>query len=295
MTIRSTYSTVEDSLESRGTVMDYWLNLFTGKTWQEFQAAGSKVSGFRERNWNRARTIKPGDTFLCYLVGVKRWVGLLEVAGERYRDDSPIYQEEVFPVRFSVNPLVVLSPEHGVPMESLAGQLTFYKKDTPSRMWSGYLRGSPTKYKYEDGEAIAAAVRDAAANPMVRPVDPKKLERPSNLYRLRAKSGDREIETVVSVPSPEDEETEEESLTLEEAPTHTEIQWRLLNLGSQIGLQVWAPKSDREKSWNVKRVGDVKGLLHRLPTQFNAATHKTIENIDVLWLAGQTIVAAFVR
>jgi predicted RNA-binding protein len=273
--------------------MGYWLNLFTGKTWQEFQTAGSQVSGFRERNWNRGRAIKSGDIFLCYVVGVKRWVGLLEVAGERYRDDSPIYQEEVFPVRFPVKPLVILTPGHGVPMESLAGQLTFYTKDTPSRMWSGHLRGSPTKYRDEDGEVIAAAIREAAANPVMRPVDPKKLERPSNLYRLRAKSGGKEIEAVVSVPSAEDEAGEEELLAPEEAPTHTEIQWRLLDLGSQIGLHVWAPKSDREKSWNARRVRDVKGLLEKLPTQFNAATNKTIENIDVLWLEGQTIVAAF--
>jgi hypothetical protein len=178
-------------------------------------------------------------------------------------------------------------------MESLAGQLTFYKKDTPSRMWSGYLRGSPTKYRHEDGEVIAAAIREAAANPVARPVDPKKLERPSNLYRLRAKSGDREIDTVVSVPSPEDEDAGDEIPERQEGPTHTEIQWRLLDLGLQRGLQVWAPKSDREKSWNARRVGGVNRLLDKLPTQFNAATNKTIENIDVLWLTGQTIVAAF--
>ena len=34
-------------------------------------------------------------------------------------------------------------------------------------------------------------------------------------------------------------------------------------------------------------------MLNNLPTQFNEATTKTIENIDVLWLSGQTIVAAF--
>ena len=91
--------------------MNYWLNLFTGTTWKEFQAAGSKTTGFRQRNWKRAANVKPGDVFLCYLVGVKRWVGLLEVTGDRYKDDSPIYQEETFPVRFHVKPLVVLPPE----------------------------------------------------------------------------------------------------------------------------------------------------------------------------------------
>ena len=82
--------------------MTYWLNLFTGKTWREFQAAGGKMTGFREHNWNRAKSIRPGDIFLCYMVGVKRWIGLLEVTSERHRDESRICSEEIFPVRFSV-------------------------------------------------------------------------------------------------------------------------------------------------------------------------------------------------
>src|SRR5262249_52780548 len=103
--------------------MNYWLNLFTAKTWKEFRAPGGKTTGFREHTWSRAKSIRPGDIFLCYLVGVKRWVGLLELASERYKDDSRIYEEEVFPVRFSVTPLAMLDPEQGVPMESLAGKL----------------------------------------------------------------------------------------------------------------------------------------------------------------------------
>jgi len=34
-------------------------------------------------------------------------------------------------------------------------------------------------------------------------------------------------------------------------------------------------------------------MLDRLPTQFNEATTRTIELIDVLWLSGNSIVAAF--
>jgi hypothetical protein len=34
-------------------------------------------------------------------------------------------------------------------------------------------------------------------------------------------------------------------------------------------------------------------MLDELPTQFNEATNRTIELIDVLWLKGNTIVAAF--
>src|SRR5262249_47695377 len=125
--------------------INYWLDLFTGRTWQEFQAAGSNVTGFRESNWKRAANVKPGDIFLCYLTGVKRWVGLLEVAGERYKDKSPIFADEVFPVRFPVRPLVLLTPEQGVPMEAFEGQLTFYPAGASSTQWTGLVRSSPTR------------------------------------------------------------------------------------------------------------------------------------------------------
>ena len=40
-------------------------------------------------------------------------------------------------------------------------------------------------------------------------------------------------------------------------------------------------------------LSDGPKLLANLPNQFDEATTKTIENIDVLWLSGQSMVAAF--
>jgi hypothetical protein len=273
--------------------MNYWLNLFTGTTWSEFQAAGAKVSGFRQHNWKRAENIKVGDIFLCYMVGVKRWVGLLEITSERFHDESKVFGEEVFPVRFKVKPLVMLKAEHGVPMEELESKLTFYPAGVTSKQWSGHVRSSPTKYKPEDGVAIAAAIKQAHAKPVRREVDPKQLARSANLYKLKTKAGNEEIEAVVSVPSAEDEDESKIEPASPEAPTHTEIQFRLLDLGSQMGLNVWAPKSDRGRNWKGCAVGTVPKMLDGLPTQFDKVTNKTIENIDVLWLSNQSIVAAF--
>ncbi len=272
--------------------MNYWLDLFTGRTWQEFQNAGGRITGFREHNWKRAANIRLGDIFLCYMVGVKRWVGLLEVTGERYMESTKIWGEETFPVRFPVKPLVVLKPAHGIPMDSLKGSLSFYEQNTPPGKWSGWVRSSPTRYENKDGETIAEAIRDAVESPVARPYDEKKLKRSSNLYKLRKRTGDEEVEAVVSVPS--DEPEDDGSLPFaSDSPTHTEIQYRLLNLGSQMGLNVWAPKSDRSRQWNGARIADIPQLLDALPTQFDEITSRTIENIDVLWLNKNAIVAAF--
>ena len=272
--------------------MNYWLDLFTGTTWEEFQEAGAKVSGFREHQKKRASRIRPGDVFLCYLTGVKMWVGLLEVTGDRFEDNSPIWTEEVFPIRFPVKALVMLKPEYAVPMEELEGKLSFFPANAPPGSWSGLVRGSPTKYQASDGEAISAALKAAKANPVHHKLDEAKLKRSSNVYKLRKKVGDQEVETIVTIPT-EDEDEEQLEVTEAGAPTHTEIQWRLLDLGSQMGMNVWAPKSDRNKSWNGKQITDIPNLLDSLPIQFEPGTHRTIERIDVIWLDANIFVAAF--
>ncbi|MCH7547038.1 MAG: hypothetical protein IID30_11625 [Planctomycetes bacterium] len=274
--------------------MNYYLNLFTGTTWKEFQNADACVTGFREHNWKRARNIKPGDVFLCYVVGVKRWVGLLEVTGDRYRDDAEIWKEETFPVRFSVKPQIILQPENGIPMEDLEGKVSFFPEGEKYHRWSGAIRNSPTKYKHQDGEVIADFLKQAADNPVLRPVDPKKLKRSANLYKLRKKIGNIETESIVTVPSVEEEEEDVVPISEETSGlTHTEIQWRLLDLGSKMGLNVWAPKVDRGKTHNDTEIADTPRLLKDLPAQFDPVTNQTIANIDVLWLSGNAIVAAF--
>ena len=78
-----------------------------------------------------------------------------------------------------------------------------------------------------------------------------------------------------------------------EVRAHTEIQWLLLTLGSGMGLDVWVARNDRGGSFDGRRFADLPRLLDRLPRQFDDVTHRTIELIDVLWLRGTAIVAAF--
>lgn len=52
-------------------------------------------------------------------------------------------------------------------------------------------------------------------------------------------------------------------------------------------------RNDRGKRHDGEFLGSMSGMLDELPTQFNDATNRTIELIDVLWLKGNTIIAAF--
>ena len=45
----------------------YWIDLFTGTTWEEFLKAGGNISGFRENRWKTVQQFKHGDYLLCYI------------------------------------------------------------------------------------------------------------------------------------------------------------------------------------------------------------------------------------
>jgi hypothetical protein len=279
--------------------MAYWLDLFTGTTWKEFQKAGSKISGFRMNQKVRCNHVKPGDRFLCYLTGVMRWVGALEVVKGPFEDNSPIWADAAFPVRFEVRSLVELEPEHGVPMEQLQGRVDFFSKATDKGKFKGFLRGSPNRFKRgEDAELIVGLLREAQRKPTVRPVDPKKLAR-KPLFKAERRRGKTTVSTVVSVPEPDEsrEGPQPPAVPADEsaktASQHTHVQYELLKLGSDMGLDVWVARNDRQKMWNGEALGKMPRMVSELPTQFNEATNRTIELIDVLWLKGNSIVAAF--
>jgi hypothetical protein len=276
--------------------MTYWLDLFTGQTWQEFREYGATVSGFRKRMHNAVNRIKPGDVLLCYLTGVMRWVGALEVHGPS-REKKMIWEFDEFPERLSVKPIVLLEPEQGVPMEQLEGKVDFYRSRADRPGFNGFLRMSPNRFKRSsDGELILNLLRATEKEPVNRPVDAKKLAR-KPFYKAESKRGKRTVTTVVSVPGGDEltraEPNEARDKETAAATRHTEIQCALLTLGRDMGFNLWVARNDRSKVWNGTTLGSIPAMVNKLPTQFNEATNRTIELIDVLWLKGNSIVAAF--
>lgn len=96
----------------------------------------------------------------------------------------------------------------------------------------------------------------------------------------------------VTVPEHEEEPVKEEQ-DIKKSGEHTEIQWFLLKLGSAMGFDVWVARNDRSKSWEEHKFNELPKIKEELPLQFDDATNRTIELIDVLWLRGNAIIAAF--
>ena len=264
---------------------NYWLNLFTAATWGEFKKAGGNISGFRESRWKSIQKIAIGDYLICYLTGVSRFIGVLEVVSKPFQDNSPIWEDEDFPCRLNVKIIVELTPETAVPVLELRDRLSFFENLTSPHAWTGKFRGSPTKWKATDGQAVVDALIEAKANPTIRPVDERKLK-----YRpkaIKAKIGS------VTIPDTTPDDIVSPQKLSKEPSDHLEIQYKLLKLGSDMGFDVWVARNDKGKEYKGIKISDLKRLKLELPLQFDEATNKTIELIDVLWLQGNAIVAAF--
>jgi EVE domain len=69
------------------------------------------------------RRMKTGDYLLCYLTRASRWVGILEVTGDAYYDETPIWSSQPFPSRIPVRPVIVLDAEFGVPVLDMRDEI----------------------------------------------------------------------------------------------------------------------------------------------------------------------------
>lgn len=182
-------------------------------------------------------------------------------------------------------------------MQELEGRVKFYTGAKDRGKFRGFVRSSLNIFQdASDGELILFLLRQAERSPIVRPVDPKKLAR-KPFFKVESKKGAGRPVTLISVPEPEEPSATPTTAGLEtpESPStrHSEIQHLLLTLGAELGLDVWVARNDRGRKWNATTLGSLPKMLDELPTQFNEATTRTIELIDVLWLSGNSIVAAF--
>ncbi len=270
--------------------MAYFLDLFSPETYEAVAATDRTISGFRRRHWGIAQRVHPGDKLVCYMTKLSRWIGLAEVLEGPFIDETPIYspKDDPFVVRFRVRELVWLPVDKGLPIheKSVWENLSFTRgQATGSTTWTGKLRGSLVQLDDADGAFLESAIRTQASGGVTYPVDP-------DVFRRLATHKVRREDQDVVVTIPEAEEPGEEGETPREHRESIRLQALLAEIGSRMAMKIWLPRSDRGAVLDEWK-GDHSALLERLPLNYDEATLKTIEQIDVLWLQGRAIKRAF--
>lgn len=270
--------------------MAYYLDLFSPETYETFSKSNQDISGFRARQENAANRIKVGDKLICYMTKLSRWVGVLEVTSDYFKDGTPFFytSNDPFVIRFKVKPLVWLSKEKAIPIrdERVWNRLSFTKGvEKNASQWTGKLRSSLNVLSQSDGQFLEQLILTQLDSGETFEIDEREY---AKLIRHKVRRPDGEV--TVSVP--QDTEAEVEALPHTEVRESIKIQFLLANIGAQMGLKIWIPRNDRAAvlgQWKAEH----RPLLEILPLNYDETTLKTIEQIDVLWLRGRAIVRAF--
>jgi len=219
--------------------------------------------------------MKPGDHLLCYLTGISRWVGILEITGEPFEDTALIWNVDSFPCRVPVKPVVMLTPETGVPVLDLKDELSIFRDLASPLAWGAHFRGSPVKWKLSDGEAVELAIQKAYELPIIRPFDARKLGRTPRYIRTTD-------DVPITIPEPEGDvpgRVPDEAAAQprqDEATLHTEVQWLLLRLGGDMGLDVWVAQNDKSREFHGVKLFDLPRIRKELPAILDEAVKRTV-------------------
>ena len=270
--------------------MSYFLNLFSPETYEAFRRSDCTITGFRERQRAAADRLEPGDMFVCYMTKLGRWFGLLQIIEGPIVDRTPLFypDEDPFIVRFKVDPLIVLDVERAIPIreDAVWDYLSFTRgQEKQSSTWTGRLRASLAKMEDTDGGLIEELLQRSSQGGRTYPLDEDKYRK----LTLRVRRADKDV----SVSVPEEEPSSPGSTEVETSPREShQIQAALAAMGVRMGMHVWIPMADRAAVMGQSDFA--KGqVLDRLPLNYDNTTLKTIENIDVLWLRGRSIIRAF--
>jgi predicted RNA-binding protein len=272
--------------------MAYYTNIFSPETYQSFMNSDKTVSGFRVRQKSLAEKVKAEDIFICYLVRLSRWCGLLEVVDGPYEDSTPLFLEsdDPFIVRFHVRVKVWLPLTQAIPIHSdqIWQHLSFTQNiDKSSSRWTGLLRNSLNKISEKDGKLLTNCLLQQNNITTDYPLNEQDQK------KLKTHTVNR-TEKVVKVSVPSDSE-----LVDEDAPTQNpevresiKMQALLAQIGTCMGMKIWLPKADRSRVLKEWKKG-TEALLEKLPLNYDETTLNTIEQIDVIWLKGRSITRAF--
>ena len=279
--------------------MAYFLDLFTPETWSAFQEHGTRVSGFRYRQRRTAREdIKPGDIFICYLVRLYRWCGVLRITSNAFDDDTPIFgNPDPYVIRFHVEPIVILNPEQSIPIKNDEIWHTLsitkdWKKGVQG--WGNLFRSSLRRINDSDGDFLLSNLKLQGENRFDYPLTDEERRRLRNL-KARTPSGEVAVEIPAEI---EDDDNEEANgvgdITASSATRKSiQVQAQIAEIGAKMGFRIWVPRSDRERVLTNVSDGMKPRFLENLPLNYDDTTLRTIEQIDVIWLKGRAMARAF--
>lgn len=140
--------------------MNYILFVTNEANFKIFTEKG--ILGFKERRKNYALKTHPGDRLVCYVAGIGKLGGIVQIESEMFENPEKIFTMktpgELYPWRFKVSTVVTLPEEQWVPIENFRDKLSLFKKRVGPH-WKLALQGQIHYLTSEDYKIIEKALK----------------------------------------------------------------------------------------------------------------------------------------
>ena len=144
--------------------MANWIVVGSAENFEIARERGFDMFGFKSSRKRETAEMKPGDKLIFYLIGVMRFGGVANVAGQVYEDHSPVFKSEKkasedYPWRIATTPDRLLDREQWLDVKDYADRLEMTRKR--GEYWRLAFQGNLHKISDEDYALISKDV-DAA-------------------------------------------------------------------------------------------------------------------------------------
>ena len=151
----------------------YWIIVSSLTNHHITRDRGFDLQGLKSRQRKKLELVHPGDKFIYYTTGVKKFAGITTVTGAGFEDHAPIWKsgdkkkQDDYPYRFPIALDIWLDDDEMVDAEAMARQMTYTKK-WPEKNWTLAFQGNVHQIEEPDylflrHEIVAA--REAGSNP----------------------------------------------------------------------------------------------------------------------------------
>lgn len=144
----------------------YWIIVSSLSNHHITRDRGFDLQGLKTRQRKKLELVQPGDKFIYYCTGVKKFAGITTVTANGFEDHTPIWKSgekkkvDDYPFRFPIELDIWLDDEQLIDAEEMARQMTYTKK-WPEKNWTLAFQGNVHKIEESDYLLLRNAIEAA--------------------------------------------------------------------------------------------------------------------------------------
>jgi len=102
-------------------------------------------------NVKRLSELVPGDKIIFYATGISKFAGIFEVTESIYESSKIIWEDDVYPYRVNIKPVIYLPKDKWLDVQPLVNELDYFKNKV---QWSMHFMQNLMSVSEKDYELI---------------------------------------------------------------------------------------------------------------------------------------------